>query len=718
MRPAARRLLLVLLGIVAAVVLLLAVLPYVVSLGSTRARILAAAESALHRNVEAGAIRLQILTGLGVGLEDVTVHNGAGWESPALLSAKRVSVKVAFWPLLSKRVEVRRIALERPVLTVERAPSGALNVDDLIAPSPNPAAPASAAGAPPAAAALLVSRLEISGGSASFVDRKVSPGRTVTTALEDLHGTISDVGAATAARFDLAGRFLAAGGDNLSLRGTFGPPRPGGAIADAPLAAELGARGLELVRLAPYTGSATDPGLLTLDAKADGAPLGVLHVTGSVGLAPHGAASSIPPVDGRFDLTLDHANGTLAIAKSPISVAKLPLSLEGRIEGLHGPALMHTSLRLRTEGDVPIDAVTGLAGAGAALPADVRLSGKLRLDASVEGPSGALVTRGALDAAPFGVAKAGQPMFAAPALHATLSAASGAPLAGRVTAPSGTLQKLPFEDLVADWTWKDGALTLAPRLRAIGGTLSARVETNLRAAQSPAHLALDVTSLDAARLVESFTSVGNVLSGSLTAKMDVRSRGLSWDAVSKTGAGEGRLSVTDAELKTVQLMPKVAETLSAVGRVAGFQVPPGLESTKFSRLDTSLRLADGRLATPDLTMTGRDASATASGSVGLDRTLAYTGTITLAPSLVKTLGSAGRYVADDQGRLALPFRVSGNVTAPAVTIDKSIVPELGRRALAREAGQHVGGAAGQALGGILDMLQSHPTRTPTPKIRP
>lgn len=716
MRPVVRRLVLVLAAVLALIVIVLAALPYVVSLGATRARILAAAESALHRKVEAGAIRLQILTGLGVGLDDVTVHNGDGWESPALLSAKRVSVKVAFWPLLSRRVVVRRVALDRPVIAVERAPSGALNVDDLLAPAPAGAQP-EGAGAPPAAAALLVSRLEISEGAASFVDRKVAPGKTIVTALEDLHGSLSDVGAATAARFDLAGRFLAAGGDNLSLRGTFGPPRPGGAIADAPLSAEFAARGLELARLAPYTGTASDPGVLTIEGKADGAAPGVLHVAGTVGLAPHGAAPSIPPVDGRFDLTFDRANGTLAIAKSPLSVAKLPLSLEGRIEGLHGPALMHTSLRLRTEGDVPIDAVTGVAGAGA-LPADLRLSGKLRLDAAVEGPSGALVTRGTLDAAPLGVAKAGQPLFAAPAAHATLSAASGAPLSGRVTAPSGTLQTLPFEELVADWTWKDGALTLAPRLKAIGGTIAFRVEANLRAAQSPAHVALDVAGVDAARLVDSLTSVKNVLSGSLTARMDVRSRGLSWDAVSKTGAGEGRLTMADAELKTVQLMPKVADTLGAVGRVAGFQVPPGLESTKFSRLETSLRLADGRLATPDLTMSGRDASVTASGSVGLDRTLAYQGSITLAPSLVKTLGSAGRYVADDQGRLTLPFRVSGSVSAPVVAIDQSIVPELGRRALAHEAREHVGGSAGQALGGILDLLQSRPTPTPTPKPRP
>src|SRR3954463_1711861 len=191
MRPVARRVLIGLGIAVAVLVALVAALPSLLALDSIRARILASAQSSLHRPVEAGAIRLQIFSGLGVGLEKLVVRNGAGWETPALLSAKRVSVKLAFLPLLSRRIEVRRIELEEPAITLERSPAGALNVDDLMRAS---ASPSGDPAHPPAAAALLVSRLDIDGGSLRFVDRKVSPGKTVTTALEDLHGGIADVG--------------------------------------------------------------------------------------------------------------------------------------------------------------------------------------------------------------------------------------------------------------------------------------------------------------------------------------------------------------------------------------------------------------------------------------------------------------------------------------------------------------------------------------------
>jgi hypothetical protein len=295
-----------------------------------------------------------------------------------------------------------------------------------------------------------------------------------------------------------------------------------------------------------------------------------------------------------------------------------------------------------------------------------------------------------------------------------------------VTAAAGKLRELPFENLRADWTWNKGALTLASSAGVSGGTLEARLSTDFAKPGSDSHVELALHGIQAQPLVESTTTVRNVLSGTLNGTFALTSRGLGWDAVSKTGRGDGRLAVTDAELRTVALMPTVARTLNAVGRVAGFQVPESLEHTRFTKLETSLKLADGRLATPDLTMQGQDVSGTAQGSIGLDRTIAYEGRVVLGPSVVKSLGNAGRYMADTNGTLALPFRAAGPVTSPNVTVDESLAVELGKRILAREAAARVGGAAGKALGdavgggntaGAIDLLQQllrAPAPTPTP----
>jgi hypothetical protein len=140
------------LGLAAAVAL-----PRLVPLERIRTHALTAAEAALHRPVEAGDVRLEIFSGLGAGVENLAVRNGPGWESPALFSAQRVSLKLAFlaaaaaprsrragssstsrrWPSsatsaasrtwttsLSRRGEPARRALRRPSPAGSRSPCG------------------------------------------------------------------------------------------------------------------------------------------------------------------------------------------------------------------------------------------------------------------------------------------------------------------------------------------------------------------------------------------------------------------------------------------------------------------------------------------------------------------------------------------------------------------------------------------------------------------
>ncbi len=724
MSPTTRRLSLIAAVFAGLLVLLVLALPYVVSLDALRARVIAAAEQSLHRKVEIGAMRLQILSGLGAGVEKVVVHNTGGFESPALVSADRVSVKVAFWPLLSRRIEVRAIVLDGVTVTIERGPDGALNIDDFLSAGKRDSAPASRT----AAAALLVSRIEIDRGRALFVDRKVVPGKTITLAFEDLAGLLTDVGPTTPARFDLAARFLSDSGRNLTLKGKLGPPPSEGPVGGAPLEAGFSAKSLALARLAPYVAAfeSTDPGTLSVDGKAIGKMLGALEIAGSVVLAPAGPSSPIPAVNGTFESTLDWPKGALAIGRSVFEVGRLPLTIQGRLYDLRKEP--RVALRIATPGDVELDRVTGLPGLAGRLPASVKLSGRVHVEMQIEGPSADFEMRGSAEASSFGVSMDGQPLFAASSLHAMLGSRGKAPLAGRVTAPSGKLKNLAFEKLVADWTWDKGSLTISPSAGVFGGTLAARVDSDFAHPKSESRIALDVQGVQGQPLLESVTSLRNVFSGTLRGKMSLTSQGLGWDAVSKTARGDGRLSVSDADIRTVQLMPEVARSLAAVGKVAGFQVPASLESTKFSTLETSLKLADGRLATPDLSLSGRDVSVSADGSIGLDRTLAYQGRVLLGPSIVKSLGSAGRYLADSTGRVALPFRANGPITAPKVTIDESVVLDLGRRVLAREAQERLGGTAGKILGDVLDsgdgkktnpvdMLQQllrPPPPTPTP----
>ncbi|HTY40779.1 MAG TPA: AsmA family protein [Thermoanaerobaculia bacterium] len=714
--PTARRLAIALASLVGLLILLVLLLPYVVSLDATRARAVAAAEAALHRKVEIGRMRLQLLPGPGAALEGVVVHNGPGYDTPALLSAERASVRVAFWPLLSKRLEVRKLSFDGVVVTVERSAAGKLNVSDFVSAGQRDSGPASQT----AAAALLVSRVELDRGRVAFVDHETSPGQTATLALDDVTARLSDLGPSKPARFEIAARFLADKDRNLRLEGTLGPLPTAGPVGDAAVDARFSVRGAALGRLAPWVASFrdADPGALSLDGTAKGKALGALEIAGKLALDPPSGSARMPAVDGAIALTLDWPKGTLLIARSVFDVAELPLAVEGSVTSLHEtPAV---DLHVATPGDVGLDHVTGLPGVAGRFPEGFKISGSVRLDLRIQGTAAALTIRGAADAAPFAVARSGQPLFEAPSVHAGVETAGEGPLSGRVTASSGRLQNLPFENLRADWTWRRGVLTLTPSAGVFGGTLAGRVDSDFAHPNADAHVTLELRGVQAQPLVESLTTAKGVVSGVLAGKLAVTSRGLSWDAITKTGRGDGHVVLSDADLRTARLMPEVTRTLSAVGKVAGFQVPASLEDTRFSRLETSLKLADGRVSTPDLALSGRDVSATADGSIGLDKTLAYQGRVILGPSVVKSLGNASRWVADSSGRLALPFHVTGTIASPKVAIDESVAVELGKRALSGAAGKALGDALGGSGGqganplDVLQQLLKAPAPTPTP----
>ena len=422
-------------GSVVGLLLLLALaLPYLVSLESVRARAISAAESSLHRKVEIGAMRLQILSGLGAGVEHLVVHNKGGFASPALLSAEHASVKVAFWPLLSRRVEVRRLELRDVTVTVERNAEGKLNVDDFLSAGQRESGPASQT----AATVLLVSRIDLDGGRAEFVDGRAAPGAPATLSLDDLTARLHDIGAAAPARFDVAGRFLADRGRNVSVQGTLGPPPPSGPVGDAPLDARFSAKDLALARLSPWIAAfrENDPGTLSIDATAKGKLLGALEIAGKISLEPSAASKArMPSVDGTVGLTLDWPRGTLVIGRSLFDVAELPLALEGRVDRIHEtPAV---DLRVSTPGDVPLDHVTGLPGIAGRFPESMKLSGTVRLDARIRGPASDLDTSGSADAAALRVTRDAQALLDAPAVHATLESKGTAPLSGRVTAAAG-----------------------------------------------------------------------------------------------------------------------------------------------------------------------------------------------------------------------------------------------------------------------------------------
>ena len=89
-------------------------------------------EKALNRKVSIEDISPSVLRGLGVDIKGLEISNLPGYEQKNLFKIKNFSVRVKFWPLLKKRIEVRKIILDQPEIFIEKNKEGILSIADLM----------------------------------------------------------------------------------------------------------------------------------------------------------------------------------------------------------------------------------------------------------------------------------------------------------------------------------------------------------------------------------------------------------------------------------------------------------------------------------------------------------------------------------------------------------------------------------------------------------
>ncbi len=110
--------------------------------------------------------------------------------------------------------------------------------------------------------------------------------------------------------------------------------------------------------------------------------------------------------------------------------------------------------------------------------------------------------------------------------------------------------------------------------------------------------------------------------------------------------------------------------------------------TRFERLTATLRLADGRAETDDLTLTGEDFGARAAGAITLTREVNLHGTLLMSKRFSDDVVAdvkEVRYVVDDQGQLAIPFVLHGRLGQAKPKPDPAYIDQLIERALQRGA---------------------------------
>jgi AsmA protein len=106
-------------------------LPFLINVNQFRPTLQADLSSALGREVRLGNLQLKILAG-EVTADDLSVAEDPAFGKPAFLEAKSLHVGVELWPfLMSRKLIVTDLTIDRPQIALVQAPSGDWNFSSL-----------------------------------------------------------------------------------------------------------------------------------------------------------------------------------------------------------------------------------------------------------------------------------------------------------------------------------------------------------------------------------------------------------------------------------------------------------------------------------------------------------------------------------------------------------------------------------------------------------
>jgi len=158
-----KKILVVLVALAALLVLVGIAVVFLVDVNAYKPRIETAVSDALGMEFRIrGQAALRLLPPAGVSFSDISLRN----RGTDLASVETLRVGVRLLPLLSRRVEVTDLILEKPVIRIEKGETGRLNTWTL----PDPKKPAGKESASPGIP-LLVANAAVRDGSLVYVDR-------------------------------------------------------------------------------------------------------------------------------------------------------------------------------------------------------------------------------------------------------------------------------------------------------------------------------------------------------------------------------------------------------------------------------------------------------------------------------------------------------------------------------------------------------------------
>jgi len=597
--------------------------------------------AAINRQVSLGDVSVSIFS--GIRLHDLAVQDREGDQPFVKAAALRLDYRL--WPLLRKRVEIRQIRLESPLVRVVRNADGSFNFSDLIVKKEKPASDPKEK----SPINLAVSQVTLSDGRVIFDDRLGLGGKPCQTEISAIQFAAEQISLDGA--FPISLQAALPGGLQFDLSGTVATVGSGPTVA---LGAKLIAKDLTKLAagLPPSLGEKIKKidlaGGLELNLKLAGAakqPKELLQggelTLNSIQLT---AGGQRPTIAGQLLLAKDSLESkglTLTVKDQPLAI------------GLKAANLLAKPIRL------------SVAVSGDTLDLNKLLPAKAKATAPSAGASGA---------APVTAKVAPKPEPGPLKLPLIAN--------GTVTLNSLLFRTLTISKPALSWRLVDNVLTVDSLKGGLaGGSFSDTARVNLGVKGFSYSTQLTVQGVQADQLVAALApKASGSIFGALAFKADLQGNGTQPESIKRNLNGNGNFAITDGKLTGEGFMPQLTGYLKA----------DALRVLRFSRYEGDFAVKNS-IVTLNTALDGSDAKFKTSGTAGFDKSINMGLDLRLSPAITGQVvrGSAGRFLTDSQGWGILPLKVVGTVGSPRFTLDSA------------QAGEHLRGKLQEELSNRL-----------------
>jgi AsmA protein len=620
-----------------------------------------------------GKLELKIFPWLALSVQNVQLSNPQGFGAQPFITVQKASIGVKLLPLLGKRLEVSRIALDGVnVNLISRGDEN--NWKDLSEGKGSAETPSSSA----SQGSLTIEGVDLTKSSLVYQDELKKS--TTRIANLELHTGRLQMGPdrTVLGNVDLQGSYLAAA------------PEQKDSAQAKPLAFSLRTAGLVLDNVAQTLAPAkleVKVGDSALVVSVAGEKLSTQRlVTGSVAVPPTSARKLLQSLGIAPPITRD---------SGALSAFGLQTNFRLTRKQLQLSALQLTLDDTRVEGTAAIEDL-----ATSALSFDLNVNG-INVDhyrSPVEKPA-----RAPVDKTTQGKRPAGAPAAKAPPTPLPLEALRKLDARGNLRVASLTFSNIVFSDVVMPLLAKDGHIRLGPtQARLYRGSYNGDIVLDAQPVQAQLSLNQHIQGTDVGALVKAAFDSARI-SGRADANVAVTGVGNTDDAIIRSLGGK-----IDANVKQGALIGiDIAYELQRANALLKRQVPPqrtGPARTVFNTLQTSgtldkgvLRIDDLRMETDFLKVRGRGTLDTATEAINYQL-------VTSVDKLPANGAPASRDAGSGLDALRsvdVPLTITGTLSSPTVRPD---IEALAKGKLGQEVQQKAGDLVKKKLGDKLKDL--------------